>query len=220
MTQPPRSSSSDGSPNRGGVLVTLGRADTALYAPLRAWMATSSLAEQALKAGDDAPDFFLPDDRGRLVALQALLERGPVVLAFVGGSWCSFCVAKLKALNSALEARGPPTPTLVAITPETGAHPRRMRAAHQLDCVILSDVDYGVGLMFGVISVVPPAIVGEMAARGLDLAQMHGVAKPMLAAPAVYLIGPEGKILMASLDRDYMTSADTEALITALEQLG
>jgi peroxiredoxin len=86
--------------------------------------------------------------------------------------------------------------------------------------MVLSDVDYGVGLLFGIISVVPPAIVTEMGARGLDLAQLHGVAKPMLAAPAVYLIEPSGRIAMASVDRDYMTSADTEALITALDRLG
>src|SRR5437899_6459993 len=179
MTQPPAdSSSSDSSLNSGGVLVTLGRADTALYAPLRDWMMASNLAEQALKAGDEAPDFFLPDDRAHLVTLRSLLEKGPVVLFFLGGSWCSFCIAKLRALNAALEGRGGPPVTLVAITPETGSHPRRMRAADQLQCTVLSDVDYGVGLLFGIISVVPPAIITEMGSRGLDLARLHGVARP------------------------------------------
>jgi peroxiredoxin len=220
MTHPPlASSSSDSSSDERGVLVTLGRADTALYAPLRDWMMASDLAEQALKAGDHAADFFLPDDRAHLVALRSLLEKGPVVLSFLGGSWCSFCVAKLKALHAALEDRAGPPVTLVAITPETGARLRRMRTAHQIQCMILSDVDYGVGLLFGIISAVPPAIVTEMRARGLDLAELHGVARPMLAAPAVYLIEPSGKIAMASLDRDYMTGADTESLITALERL-
>jgi peroxiredoxin len=213
-------SSRDSSLRSGGVVVTLGRADTALYAPLRDWMMASTLAEEALRTGDKAPDFFLPDDRANLVALRSLLEKGPVVLSFLGGSWCSFCIAKLKALDAALEAREGPPVTLVAITPETGRHPREMRAAHQLQCLVLSDVDYGVGLLFGIISVVPPAILTEMGSRGLDLARLHGVAKPMLAAPAVYLIEPSGRIAMASLDRDYMTSADTEALISALERLG
>jgi peroxiredoxin len=198
------------------MLVTLGRSDTALYAPLRDWMMASNLTEQALKAGDDAPDFFLPDDGAHLVALRSLLERGPVVLSFLGGGWCSFCVARLKTLNAALEGGDGPPATLVAITPETGSHPRRMRAAHQLKCTVLSDVGYGVGLLFGIVSAVPPAIVTEMGARGLDLAQLHGVARPMLAAPAVYLIEPSGKIALASLDHDYMAGADTEALINAL----
>jgi peroxiredoxin len=210
---------SDSSLDRGGVLVTLGRADTALYAPLRDWMTASNLAEHALKAGDEAPDFFLPDDRAQLVGLRSMLEKGPVVLSFLGGGWCSFCIAKLKALSAALEGRGGLPVTLLAITPETGSHPRRMRAAHRLQCTVLSDVDYGVGLMFGVISVVPSAIVTEMGARGLDLSRLHGAAKPMLAAPAVYLIEPSGQIAMASLDHDYMTSADIQGLMAALERI-
>jgi peroxiredoxin len=58
-----------------------------------------------------------------------------------------------------------------------------------------------------------------MRSRGLDLARLHGVAKPMLAAPAVYLIEPSGRIAVACVDRDYMTHANTAALISALERL-
>jgi peroxiredoxin len=216
MTEQPTSSSTA---NGGRVLVSLGRADTALYAPLRDWMVNSNVIDEALKVGDDAPDFFLPDDQARLIALRALLQQGPVVLAFLGGGWCSFCVAKLKALAAALAARGGPPVSLVAVTPETGPYPRQMRATHQLDCTVLSDVDYGVGLLFGVISVVPPGIVTEMAARGVDLGALHGVTKPMLAAPAVYVIAPSGKIVMATLDRDFTTSADTVGLVAALDRL-
>jgi peroxiredoxin len=215
MTDLPTSSGAAG----GGRLVSLGRADTALYAPLRDWMMSSRLIDEALKAGDDAPDFFLPDDQAHLVALRGLLEKGPVVLAFIGGGWCSFCVAKLKALAAALTGRGDASVSLVALTPETGAYPRQMRAAHQLDCSVLSDVDYGVALLFGLISVVPLEIVADMAARGVDLGARHGVAKPMLAAPVVYLIAPSGKIAWAALDQDFTTSADTVGLLAALDRL-
>ncbi len=36
----------------------------------------------ALKAGDRAPDFTLPDTDGRPVTLSKLLQGGPVILAF------------------------------------------------------------------------------------------------------------------------------------------
>jgi peroxiredoxin len=218
MAHPPVGSAlSGGSPNT--VLVALGQRETGFYAPLRDWMMASNLAERTLKPGDEAPDFVLPDDGAQLVALRDLLEGGPIVLAFLAGGWCPFCIAKLKALNAVLEGHANGAVTLVAITPETGPHPRRMRAAHQLRCTVLSDVDYGVGLLFGIISVVPAAIVAEMAARGLDLARLHGVAQPMLAAPAVYLIEPSGRIAMAGVDRDYMAAADTDSLIAALARL-
>lgn len=40
------------------------------------------LGSAALKVGDKAPGFTLPDTEGTPVALSALLERGPVILAF------------------------------------------------------------------------------------------------------------------------------------------
>ncbi len=40
------------------------------------------LGSAALKVGDRAPDFTLPDTDGTPVTLSALLARGPVILAF------------------------------------------------------------------------------------------------------------------------------------------
>jgi len=40
------------------------------------------LGSTALKAGDKAPDFTLPDTDGKPVALSKLLANGPVILAF------------------------------------------------------------------------------------------------------------------------------------------
>ncbi len=40
------------------------------------------LGSTALKVGDRAPDFTLPDTDGRPVALSQLLSAGPVILAF------------------------------------------------------------------------------------------------------------------------------------------
>jgi peroxiredoxin len=195
------------------VLRGLGRADTDLYGPLRDWMASADLAPNALKVGDAAPEFFLPDETARLVSLGDLLAKGPVVVSFLGGSWCSFCVSKARALAQA--ARGHPA-SVVAISPETGRYPRTMKAQGQLDCVVLSDVDYGVGLQFGLLFAVPPEIVRQMAVRGLDLIAMHGVAKPMLAAPAVYVIGTSGRITWARIDLDYTVGVDVAPVLEAL----
>jgi hypothetical protein len=47
----------------------------------------SGIAEQALKKGAKAPDFALPNVRGKTVVLSDLLTRGPVVAAFYRGVW-------------------------------------------------------------------------------------------------------------------------------------
>ena len=40
------------------------------------------LGATALKVGDRAPDFTLPDSDGKPVTLSKLLQQGPVILAF------------------------------------------------------------------------------------------------------------------------------------------
>jgi peroxiredoxin len=40
-----------------------------------------------LRAGDRAPDFTLPSNRGDLQSLAQYVEKGPVLLAFHRGTW-------------------------------------------------------------------------------------------------------------------------------------
>lgn len=40
------------------------------------------LGATALKVGDKAPEFTLPDTDGKPVVLSQLLQKGPVILAF------------------------------------------------------------------------------------------------------------------------------------------
>src|SRR5436309_7719132 len=48
-------------------------------------LVTSGAAESALKEGEQAPDFTLPDARGNAVRLSHLLRQGPVVISFYRG---------------------------------------------------------------------------------------------------------------------------------------
>jgi hypothetical protein len=48
-------------------------------------LAQTGMQERAMQAGDAAPSFTLPDQEGRLVASQALLAQGPLVLVFYRG---------------------------------------------------------------------------------------------------------------------------------------
>ncbi len=47
----------------------------------------SGIADQALKVGEKAPDFTLPNVRGEAVTLSTLLAKGPAVIAFYRGTW-------------------------------------------------------------------------------------------------------------------------------------
>jgi hypothetical protein len=50
-------------------------------------LAQTGIQQTALKAGDTAPGFSLPDQEGRLVHSQEFLAHGLLVLVFYRGMW-------------------------------------------------------------------------------------------------------------------------------------
>jgi peroxiredoxin len=69
---------------------------------LTAALEQTGLFESALKVGQVAPDFSLPNVFGKRIQLSNLLQSGPVVLAFYRYAWCPYCNMQLRALQLAL----------------------------------------------------------------------------------------------------------------------
>ena len=67
----------------------------------------SGRSEHALKAGDAVPYFKLSDHNGASVSLSLLLARGPLVISFYRGMWCSYCNTQLRALEACSRALVP-----------------------------------------------------------------------------------------------------------------
>jgi peroxiredoxin len=47
----------------------------------------SGIVERALKVGDKAPEFALPNPAGTIISSRTLLEKGPLVISFYRGRW-------------------------------------------------------------------------------------------------------------------------------------
>jgi len=47
----------------------------------------SGILGQALKVGDKAPEFSLPNPNGTMVSSRMLLEKGPLVISYYRGRW-------------------------------------------------------------------------------------------------------------------------------------
>jgi len=63
----------------------------------------ASREEPGLPIGARAPSFVLPDQEGRPVALESLLEEGPVALVFYrSAGWCLYCKMQLVQLQENL----------------------------------------------------------------------------------------------------------------------
>ena len=92
-----------------------------------------------LKAGDRAPNFTLPDQDRRKVALAQLLEDGPVVLYFYPADFTPGCTKEactIRDMHDEIAAAGM---RVVGIAPQDAASHARFRDKHGLQFTLLAD---------------------------------------------------------------------------------
>lgn len=193
-----------------------------VYDALVQTLVESRLTETSVKAGERMPDFDLPNVEGRFVTSQELLERGPLVVSFFRGGWCPFCTTELRALQQALPEIAARGASLVAITPDTGAALASAKRDNALGYEVLSDVDFGLGLQFGLVYRVPDSIRELYRGVDLDLGARHGSAHDdvwLLPIPATYIVDRGGIVRFAEVDCDFRRRMEPAAIIRALDEL-
>ncbi|HLZ58848.1 MAG TPA: peroxiredoxin-like family protein, partial [Ktedonosporobacter sp.] len=97
----------------------------------------TGIARQSVKAGEQAPDFILPDVFGNEVTLSELLKQGPVVVTFYRGEWCPYCNLQLRAYQRILPQIQSLGATLVAISPQTPDHSLSTVEQKELTFIVL-----------------------------------------------------------------------------------
>jgi peroxiredoxin len=180
----------------------------------------SGAQNRALKAGDIAPEFTLPDPDGNPVSSKVLLARGPLVLTFYRGAWCPFCNFDLSALEEArleIESRGA---SLVAISEQTALNSRKSQRQNGLGFPILGDHGGQIAAQFGVRWTLPDYLREVYKALGADLPQFNGEESWTLPMPARYVIAQDGTIAYAEVNPDYTRRPEPSAIYPILEQLG
>lgn len=177
----------------------------------------SNVAEGALKAGDTAPTFELPDGDGMLWRSEDLLHHGPLVIVFYRGRWCAYCNTQLLALqeiHSQIAALGA---SLIAISPQTQKHSYLTRDMHKLGFPILSDAGNGVAKQFGLVYRVPGALQKLYESIMTKLPGYNGDQSWELPLAATYIVEPSGEIGYARVDADWRVRPEPEEI---LERLG
>lgn len=183
-------------------------------------LVASHAAERALKAGDRAPEFSLPDADGKMVSSSELLARGPLVLTFYRGVWCPYCNMDLQALQEALPQIESLGAQLVAVSPQTAANTRRSVRENKVAFPILSDLGNEVAARFGLRFTLPDYLqdLYKNVFKN-DLAINNGEPSWTLPMPARYVIGRDGVIAYAEVNPDYTQRPDPEELVPVLQQL-
>jgi peroxiredoxin len=172
----------------------------------------------APNVGEQLPAFLLPDESAHLVALDDLLQAGPLVLAFRRGHWCPYCqlaTDELARLQEAAASRF--GARLVVISPERELYTGRLKASSGARFPILSDIDNGYALSIGLAISVGEEMREFMSGRGRDLAAYHGNDAWVLPIPATFVLDRAGAIVMRHVDPDYRRRVGAEQILAALE---
>lgn len=182
-------------------------------------LAASDILETALRKGDQAPMFELPDAFGSPVRLADLLAQGPVVLSFYRGSWCPFCNLELRALQRELESAQAAGVTLVAVSPNQPDMSQELIEKHGLAFPVLSDHENRVAGQFNLVYVMVPEQVEYYRNHDRDIGAMNGTETWTLPVPATYVIDRDGTIAYDFVDLNHRVRAEPSEVIAIAASL-
>jgi peroxiredoxin len=188
----------------------------AIHARAVAQLKEKHFAATILPVGAKAPRFDLPDHDGRIVRSSDLLAKGTLVLCFIRGRWCPFCVGQMEAMNLVLPQIEQAGATLVAVSPQTVKQAFFMHDQHKLRFPLLSDADNQVARKFGLTYRVPDAQEAVYRKAFVNLPFTNGDDSWELPIPASYIVDREGTIRYASANEDYTERPEPDDLVRAL----
>lgn len=191
----------------------------AVFHKSTAELVASGQAARALKVGDRAPVFRLPDFEGTTVASAELLTNGPLVVTFYRGAWCPYCNMDLQAIEAAALQICSLSASLVAISPQTQASSTKSKRDNALSFPILSDHGGEIAAAFGLRWRVQAELKAVMTAFKVDLATFNGEPSWSLPMPARYVIAQDGVIAYSEVNPDYTRRPDPSELLPILRQL-
>lgn len=182
-------------------------------------LANSGLADRALKAGDPAPAFELPDGDGMLWRSEDLLRAGPLVIVFYRGRWCAYCNAQLAALQEIHPKLAEAGASLVAISPQTQKHSYMTRDMHKLRFPVLSDQGNHVARTFGLVYRLSPEMQAMYESIMTKLPGYNGDQSWGLPLAATYIVQSDGKVSWSRIDPDWRHRPEPEELLQVIDSV-
>jgi peroxiredoxin len=185
----------------------------AVHARAVAELKHKRLAANILPVGSKAPEFQLQDHDGKSVSSSDLLAKGHLVLCFIRGRWCPFCVGQMEAMNLIVPEIQQAGAILAAVSPQTVKQSFFMRDQHRLRFPLLSDAGNKVARQFGLTYCVPDEQRAVYQRAFVNLPFVNGDDSWELPIPATYIIDRAGTVLYASANEDYTERPEPEDIV-------
>lgn len=189
------------------------------YDVLVARLAAGEIGEAAPGVGDEMPNFILPAKGGQLLSLEDLVQRGPVVVSFNRGHWCSFCKIELRALAEHQDEISALGASIVSIIPDTQEFAANVRQATLDRLHVVSDVDNGYALSLGLVMWLGEKVQALMIGRGIHLETFQGSGGWFVPIPATFVVDRRRIVRAAAVDPDFRRRMDIDIILDVLRRL-
>jgi peroxiredoxin len=193
-----------------------------VHARAVATLKAQELAARALRTfavGTKAPSFELPDHNGKPVSSAEILARGRLVLMFIRGRWCPFCVGQMEAMNNIASTIAAAGVSLIAVSPQMEKQAYFMRDQHKLAFPLLVDAHNHLARQFGLVYRVSEEQQALYRSTFVNLPFTNGDSSWELPIPATFVIDRDGTVLFASANEDYMERPEPLEILSLLEHL-
>jgi peroxiredoxin len=187
-----------------------------IHAQAIAELKRRNLAANILPVGAKAPDFELPDHDGKLIDSTDLLAKGQLVLCFIRGRWCPFCVGQVEAMNQIVPQIEQAGATFIAISPQTVKQSYFMHDQHKLHFPLLSDAGNCLARQFRLTYRVPAAQEAIYRRAFVNLPLVNGDDSWELPIPATYILDKDATVIYASANEDYTDRPEPTDILNSL----
>jgi peroxiredoxin len=187
-----------------------------IHAQVVAELKQRNFAQNILPVGTKAPSFELQDHNGKVIRSTDLLAKGRLVLCFIRGRWCPFCVGQMEAMNLIVPQIERAGATLAAISPQTVKQSFFMHDQHKLRFPLLSDAGNRVARRFGLTYRVPAAQEAIYRRAFVNLPFTNGDESWELPIPATFILDSDATILYASANEDYTARPEPLEILNSL----
>lgn len=192
----------------------------AIHARTIAVLKAQGLAARALGVGGRTLPFALHDHDGKMVTSSDLLAKGCLVLMFIRGRWCPFCVGQMEAMNYVAAQMKASGASLAAISPQTEKQAFFMHDQHKLAFPLLVDTHNEVARQFGLVYRASQEQQELYRRTFVNLPLVNGDDSWTLPIPATYIIDRNGTVLFVSANEDYTERPEPLEILSKLESIG
>lgn len=133
------------------------------------------------------PEFQLPNAKGQLVSSETLLNEHPLVVTFIRGGWCPYCMLEIQAWQQYYEASFQHF-NIIAITPEIAEYALATSQDNAMRFPLLIDQNLRLANALGLVHTLDADMKDVLLKWDIDLHKRTCDERYSLPIPATFVI--------------------------------